>query len=137
MPTDGHKIIIKADKTPIGEHARRFNVATIDEVAIVVVGEQFRSRDIVLYRRNEQLQRISELHRCYDALQYPILFWRGRPLSYQHTNDKSNNWSKINENRQCDEFLFVSIDDSPSRKQFYFAMQSTFASIYRRYVRQN
>lgn len=77
MPTDGHKIIIKADKTPIGEHVRRFNVPTIDEVAIFVVGEQFRPRDIVLYRRNEQLQRISELHRCYDALQYPILFWRG------------------------------------------------------------
>ncbi|XP_050340211.1 uncharacterized protein LOC126766479 [Bactrocera neohumeralis] len=77
MPSDGHKIIIKADKTPIGEHTRRFNAPTIDEVAIVVVGEHFQSRDIVLYRRNENLQRISELHRCYDALQYPILFWRG------------------------------------------------------------
>ncbi|XP_054746427.1 uncharacterized protein LOC129250850 [Anastrepha obliqua] len=75
MLTDGHKIIIKADTN--WEHARRFNVPTIDEVAIVVVGEQFQPRDIVLYRRNEQLQRISELHRCYDALQYPILFWRG------------------------------------------------------------
>ncbi|XP_050339655.1 uncharacterized protein LOC126765950 [Bactrocera neohumeralis] len=74
MPSDGHKIIIKADKTPIGKHTRRFNAPTIDEVAIVVVGEQFQSRDIVLYRRNENLQRISELHRCYDALQYPILF---------------------------------------------------------------
>lgn len=77
MPTDDHKIIIRADKTPLGQHARRFNAPTIDEVAIVIVGEQFRPRDIVLYRRNDQLNRISELHRCYDALQYPILFWRG------------------------------------------------------------
>ncbi|XP_053956182.1 uncharacterized protein LOC128861832 [Anastrepha ludens] len=29
MPTDDHKIIIKADKTPIGEHARRFNIKNI------------------------------------------------------------------------------------------------------------
>lgn len=77
MPSDNHRIVIRADKTPMGQHARRFNAPTIDEVAIVIVGEQFESRDIVLHRRNEQLQRVSELHRSYDALQYPILFWRG------------------------------------------------------------
>ncbi|XP_054745485.1 uncharacterized protein LOC129249840 [Anastrepha obliqua] len=27
--------------------------------------------------QNEQLQRVSELHRSYDALQYPILHWKG------------------------------------------------------------
>ncbi|XP_039968287.1 uncharacterized protein LOC120780084 [Bactrocera tryoni] len=27
--------------------------------------------------RNDQLQRVSELHRSYDALQYPILHWKG------------------------------------------------------------
>ncbi|XP_053945168.1 uncharacterized protein LOC128854792 isoform X2 [Anastrepha ludens] len=37
---------------------------------------------LVLYRRNEQLQCISELHRCYDALPYPILFWRGDDSYY-------------------------------------------------------
>lgn len=62
MPSDNHKIIIKADRTPFGEHARRFNAPTIDEVAIVIVGEQTLPRDIVLHRRNEQLQRVSELH---------------------------------------------------------------------------
>lgn len=77
MPSDDHKIVIRADKTPFGEHARRFNAPTIDEVSIVIVGEQFQSRDIVLHRRNEQLQRVSELHRSYDALQYPILHWKG------------------------------------------------------------
>ncbi|XP_052740613.1 uncharacterized protein LOC128198563 [Bicyclus anynana] len=77
MPTDNHKIVIRADRTPFGEHARRFNAPTIDEVAIVILGDQFQSRDIVLHRRNEQLQRVSELHRSYDALQYPILHWKG------------------------------------------------------------
>lgn len=68
MPSDNHKIVIRADKTPVGEHARRFNAPTIDDVAILIVGEEFQSRDIVLQRRNEQLQRVSETHRSYDAL---------------------------------------------------------------------
>ncbi|XP_050065610.1 uncharacterized protein LOC126554598 isoform X2 [Aphis gossypii] len=58
MPSDNHKIVIRADKTPAGQHTRRFNAPTIDEVAIVVVGENLESRDIVLRRRNDQLQRI-------------------------------------------------------------------------------
>lgn len=77
MPSDNHKIVIRADKTPAGQHARRFNAPTIDEVAIVVVGENLENRDIVLHRRSDQLQRVSETHRSYDALQYPILFWQG------------------------------------------------------------
>lgn len=77
MPTDNHKIVIHADKRPIGEHARRFNAPTIDDVAVIVVGENMHSRDIVIHRRNDQLQRVSETHRSYDALQYPLIFWRG------------------------------------------------------------
>ncbi|XP_050057702.1 uncharacterized protein LOC126550363 [Aphis gossypii] len=46
MPSDNHKIVIRADKTPAGQHTRRFNAPTIDEVAIVVVGENLESRDI-------------------------------------------------------------------------------------------
>ncbi|KRK05089.1 uncharacterized protein Dyak_GE27892, isoform A [Drosophila yakuba] len=53
MPSANHKISIKADRSPIGEHERRFNTPTIDDVAIVIVGDQFQSRDIVLHRRNE------------------------------------------------------------------------------------
>ena len=33
------------------------------------VAIQFQSRDIVLHRRNEQLQRVSEFHRTYDAIE--------------------------------------------------------------------
>lgn len=77
MPSDDYKIIIRPDKVPQGEHPRRFNAPVIDEVAIVMVGEGFEPRDIVLHRRNNELLRVSELHRSYDALQYPILFCRG------------------------------------------------------------
>ena len=75
MPTDTHKIVISADKTPTGEHVRRYNTPTIEEVAIVMVGNQFLPRNIILHKRKAQLVRIAETHRCYDALQYPIIFW--------------------------------------------------------------
>jgi hypothetical protein len=32
LPSDCHKIVIKTDETPIGQHARRFNAPTIDEI---------------------------------------------------------------------------------------------------------
>lgn len=78
MPSDEYKILIRADKRPAGTHERQFNAPTIDEVAVVIVGENCESRDIVLTRRDSgQLQRISETHRSYDALQYPLIFWQG------------------------------------------------------------
>jgi len=62
MPTDTHKIVISADKTPPGQHVRKYNAPTIDEVAIVMVGDQFLPRDIILHKRNAQLVRIAETH---------------------------------------------------------------------------
>ncbi|KIH47497.1 hypothetical protein ANCDUO_22443 [Ancylostoma duodenale] len=76
MPTDKYKVVIRADKRPRGEHERRFNAPTVNEVAVVMVGEHER-RDIVIQRRSEVLQRISETHRSYDSLQYPLMFWEG------------------------------------------------------------
>ncbi|VDO52151.1 unnamed protein product [Onchocerca flexuosa] len=35
------------------------------------------SSDIVLHWRNGQLRKIAETHQCYDALQYPVIFWYG------------------------------------------------------------
>ena len=35
------------------------------------------NRDIVLHYRDGGLKRISELHRSYDPLQYPLLFPNG------------------------------------------------------------
>ncbi|GFU56507.1 helitron_like_N domain-containing protein [Trichonephila clavipes] len=77
MPADDYAVVIRADKRPVGQHERQFNAPTIDEGAIVIVGEEFESRDIILHRRSGDIQRVSETHRSYDGLQYPILFWRG------------------------------------------------------------
>ncbi|XP_024871877.1 uncharacterized protein LOC112454611 [Temnothorax curvispinosus] len=53
-------------------------VASIaNKVALVIVGQQFDQRDIVLQSHDNKLRRISEIHRLYDALQYPLLFCRG------------------------------------------------------------
>ncbi|KIH47189.1 hypothetical protein ANCDUO_22754 [Ancylostoma duodenale] len=77
MPTDEYRVVIRADKTPVGEHERRFNAPTVNEVAVVMVGDEFDRRDIIIQKRNDSLQRISETHRSYDALQYTIIFWEG------------------------------------------------------------
>lgn len=78
MPIDDYKVVIRADKRPSGTQERTFNAPTIDEVAILIVGENLESRDIVLKRRDTgQLQQISDTHRSYDTLQYPLMFCKG------------------------------------------------------------
>ena len=78
MPTDDYKVVIRADKRPTGTHERTFNAPTIDEVAILIVGENLERRDIALARRDTgQIQQICETHRSYDTLQYPLMFWQG------------------------------------------------------------
>lgn len=57
MHSDDHKIIIRAEKRPAGGHARPFSASTINEVAVVIVGNNGESRDI------GQLQRVNETHR--------------------------------------------------------------------------
>ncbi|XP_016663080.1 uncharacterized protein LOC107884780 [Acyrthosiphon pisum] len=47
MHSDDHKIIIRADKRPSGSYVRQFNAPTINEAAVVIVGENLASRDIV------------------------------------------------------------------------------------------
>jgi hypothetical protein len=41
MPADDYAVVIRADKKHIGQHERQFNAPTIDEVAIMIVGEEF------------------------------------------------------------------------------------------------
>ncbi|GFY52606.1 helitron_like_N domain-containing protein [Trichonephila inaurata madagascariensis] len=67
MPSDDYQVIIKADKTSIGQPQRQFNAPTIDEVPVVIVGEEFNSRDIILHRRNGDVQNVLETHRSYDT----------------------------------------------------------------------
>jgi hypothetical protein len=77
VPTDDNKVVIRADKTHTVEHPRRFNAPTPDVVAIVMVGNDFGTRDIVIQKINNTLQHVAESRRSYDALQYPLIFWQG------------------------------------------------------------
>lgn len=52
MHSDDHKIVISADKRSAEGHARQFNVFTINEVTIVIIGENVEFPDIVLKRQD-------------------------------------------------------------------------------------
>ena len=69
------QVIIKAEKNPPGgQHRGRFNAPTANEVAVVLADQTSAARrDIVLQIRGGGGQRIDEFHRCYDAMQYPLL----------------------------------------------------------------
>ncbi|KAL0852606.1 hypothetical protein ABMA27_016944 [Loxostege sticticalis] len=72
-PSESFKFVIHADKKPQREHKGRFNAPTANEVAVVLVDQHFDRRDIILESRSNSLQRISEIHRAYDTLQYPLI----------------------------------------------------------------
>lgn len=78
MHSDDHMIVIRPEKRPAGTHARQYNAPTVDEVAVLIVGDITDHRDIIIKRRtDEHLRNVTETHRSYDALQYPVMFWRG------------------------------------------------------------
>lgn len=89
LQNDNYSIVIKPDKVPLGEHNRRFNAPTVDEVGIVMVGEAFERRDVRIMRRSNSIQVIQDTHRSYDALQYPLIFWEGE--DGYHINIKQTN----------------------------------------------
>ena len=71
------KVVINEAKRPSGEHSRRYNRPLSDEVGVLMPNDATNNRDIVLHYRDGGLKRISELHRSYDPLQYPLLFPNG------------------------------------------------------------
>ncbi|XP_026475763.1 uncharacterized protein LOC113380958 [Ctenocephalides felis] len=76
LENDDYAIIIRADKVPVGEHAGAYNVPTVNEVAVVIAGDLCEGRDIRIQRRDNTIQIIQDSHRSYDALQYPLIFWK-------------------------------------------------------------
>lgn len=77
MPTDEYQLVMKADQIHTNIHKKRLNVPTTNEVAIVMIGDECNSRDIIVRKRNDSLLRVHATHRSYDALQYPLMFWQG------------------------------------------------------------
>ena len=43
-----------------------------------MVGDRTATREIAIRRRNSNLQFIADTHRSYDALQNPLIFWKGQ-----------------------------------------------------------
>ncbi|XP_046868824.1 uncharacterized protein LOC124461341 [Drosophila willistoni] len=78
LQSDNHAIFINPDRTPAGGHIRRFNAPVVDDVVGIMVGDHTATRQIVIRRRNNSLQSIPDTHRLYDALQYPLIFWKGQ-----------------------------------------------------------
>ncbi|XP_055600642.1 uncharacterized protein LOC129749634 [Uranotaenia lowii] len=78
LQSDDHAIVINPDRTPAGEHIRRFNAPVVNDVAAIMVGDRTAPREIVIRRRNNTLDFIADTHRLYDALQYPLMFWKGQ-----------------------------------------------------------
>ena len=73
-PISDLKLIIHADTKPPNGHRGRYNMPIVDEVTVLLIDEDKGPRDFVLNTRDGQLQRVSELHRSYDPLQYSLLF---------------------------------------------------------------
>ncbi|XP_021979413.1 uncharacterized protein LOC110875525 [Helianthus annuus] len=68
------KLRLKSKRTKDG---RTYNLPTSSEVAALIVGDiedALDNRDVVVDSKKDGLQRISELHPSYIALQYPLLF---------------------------------------------------------------
>ncbi|GIX76085.1 hypothetical protein CEXT_460871 [Caerostris extrusa] len=61
-----YKLSSELTKTPSGEHAGRFNSPTVEEVAIIMVGDPVDNRAIKITRRDSTVHVISDLHRSYD-----------------------------------------------------------------------
>ena len=68
------RIVLDSETRPSAEHARRYNVPTSSESAVIQPGEHSNNIAVILHRRDGQLQRIHTLHRNYDALHYILLF---------------------------------------------------------------
>ncbi|GFX06763.1 ATP-dependent DNA helicase [Trichonephila clavipes] len=66
--SDSYKVVIHADRTPRGEHERRYNAPMVNEVAVLVTGEPCSPRNLVLRAHDNTLQRIADTHKFYDAL---------------------------------------------------------------------
>ena len=50
-PAEAFDVILCADKTPAGEHSRRYNAPSVLDVAAVITGMEHGKRDIEIHQR--------------------------------------------------------------------------------------
>ena len=90
-----YRVVIRADRVPQGQHQRTFNAPSGNDVAAILPEGQEGYRDIVLSNRDSTIKRITEIHRSYDSLQYPLLFPRGEDGYTILCRQKSNHREKM------------------------------------------
>lgn len=49
--TDDVRLVIRADRTPVGEHSRRYNRPTTKKVGFLMMGQDFEKRDVVFKKQ--------------------------------------------------------------------------------------
>ena len=73
------RIVIRAEKTPTGQHKGRFNAPAANEIAVLMTNQQAGSRDIVVKMRSndpKDMIIINEGHIKYYSMQYPLILWK-------------------------------------------------------------
>jgi hypothetical protein len=74
----------------------QYNLPSSGEIAAIVVGDSSNTKytyDVLVHDRRFGLKRVSFLHPCYMALQYPLLFPYGEHgfhLGIRHAEDHDN-----------------------------------------------
>ena len=84
--------------------SRQYNAPTVSEVAVLITndfGDANEERDIIVNNKNCGLQRISETHPSYMALQYPLLF----PYGEDGFHDKIPYYSNLGKRKTNRDFL--------------------------------
>ncbi|XP_072025233.1 uncharacterized protein [Amphiura filiformis] len=81
---DSLHIVLNAEKKPSEDHARRYNLPTGSEVAVILPGDLVNNLDVVIHPREGPMQHINQLHRSYDPLHYVILFPYGTDGYHLH-----------------------------------------------------
>ncbi|GFR87366.1 hypothetical protein ElyMa_000745200 [Elysia marginata] len=63
-----------ATARPSGEHGRRYNAPTSNDIAVMMPNDPVGHKDIVLHTRSNECRCIGELYKAYDPVRYPLQF---------------------------------------------------------------
>ena len=86
------KFVLKKNGKPSQEHARKFNLPTCQEIALIGLDDKHEEGDIQIQLRGGGVQHMDDTNVAYDPLHYVLLFPKGEPgWSYhlKQTNGRS------------------------------------------------
>ncbi|GFU61435.1 helitron_like_N domain-containing protein [Trichonephila clavipes] len=111
LQNDNYQIVIKADKVPLGEHAGRFNAPTVDEVAVIMVGD---------YRNNKVSSMNYYAHRIMVRQHQDNYILRYRQLFHQYIVDM---YAKVESER----LRFLRFNQAKLRSEEYIHLRDAVA----------